>query len=67
MVASRFSKSKPDQSAIFYPLRKNRPSKYRPPSGDLYLENCPQIQSKNGKCTSLASPIEFEMQIFLRI
>ena len=40
----------------------NRPSKYKPPGG-LYLENCPQIQSKqrkNGKFTSnyKASPID---------
>ena len=26
-------------------LLKNHPSKYKPP-GDLYLENCPQMQSK---------------------
>ena len=40
------------------------PSKYKPPGG-LYLENCPQIQSKqskNGKFSSnfKASPIDFE-------
>ena len=27
------------------PVTQNRPSKYKPPGG-LYLENCPQIQSK---------------------
>ena len=48
----------------------NRPSKYKPPWG-LFLENCPQIQSKqskNGKRTSnyKASPIYFETQISLR-
>ena len=45
----------------------NRPSKYKPP-GSLYLENCPQIQSKNGKFASnyKTSPIDFETQISLR-
>ena len=45
----------------------NRLSKYKPPGG-LYLEICPQIQSKNGKFTSnyKTSPIDFETQISLR-
>ena len=48
----------------------NRTSKYKSPGG-LYLENCPQMQSKtkkNRRFTSnyKASPIDFETQISLR-
>ena len=48
----------------------NRPSKYKPPGG-LYLENCPQIQSKTKQKRQIysnykASPIDFETQISLR-
>ena len=44
----------------------NRLSKYKPPGG-LYLEICPQIQSKNVKFSSnyKTSPIDFETQISL--
>ena len=61
------SKYKPPQTGNAKNPPLNRPSKYKPPGG-LYLEHCPQIQSKNGKFTSIykASPIDFETHLFLR-
>ena len=39
------SKNKPPQTGNAKNPPLNRPSKYKPPKG-LYLENCPQMQSK---------------------
>ena len=67
-----FSKKKNthlDKELNYRKIPKISPAKYKPPGACTWkiALKYKVKQSKNGKCTSMASPIDFDTQIFLRI